>query len=134
MAYNIKTNSPSPVSNQMQNTLYVPQPEPVQTGWTLNSNNPNQWMQAAYGGIVTPSPVDMETRFQRLEGSQVVNRAGRVVVTVPQFSSQSVISPTTANNPFVANTVSGLSIPAGKVPAHSDLNITNSNIKYPQST
>lgn len=94
-------------------------------------NNP--LYRLAYSGVRSDqNSSDIETRLQRLERGQKFVRRGRVVPSTPQFNSQSAISTTTANNPFVATQVNGVNFPPGRVP-NSIAPITNSKIKYPRN-
>ncbi len=95
---------------------------------------PNAIYAMAYGGgkEAIGKATDVEVRLQRLEDSQKLIRRGRVIVNVPQFRSQSVISQTSANNPFVPHTIGGVSFTSGNVPDNVAPSI-NSNIRYPNN-
>jgi len=87
----------------------------------------------AYGNIsMSSGSSDSEYRFQRLERGLKTIRRGRIVVAVPNFKSQNIISQTSGNNPFKVNTISGVTYPAGKVP-DTISTFSNSNIRYPKS-
>lgn len=105
---------------------------PVPLFHDVYTNNPV--MSMAYSGIRMQSSgnQDVEYRLQRLERGQVLTRRGRVISTFPSFKSQSFISQTSANNPFVPNNINGASFTPGNVPAQI-APTTNSQIKYPRS-
>lgn len=106
--------------------------DPQPTGWGDYSGN--AWLQMAYGGNQTPlNGADIETRLQRLERGQKFVRRGKVIPSLPQFRSQSYISQTSGNNPFVAHSISGAQFTSGQVPDRITPTTNNSQIRYPLS-
>lgn len=103
---------------------------PIQT---FKYSPPNPVYAMAYGGNKEMSnAVDIEVRLQRIERGERIIRRGRVIVTVPQFKSQSFISQTSANNPFVEHKIGTISIPSGQFP-DTVVPSANSQIRYPNA-
>lgn len=93
------------------------------------------WAELAYGGNREPSnATDVEIRLQRLERGQKFVRRGRVIPSLPQFKSQSFISQTSGNNPFVTHSIGGAQFPSGQVPDQITPTANNSQIRYPRSS
>lgn len=92
----------------------------------------NPILAMAYGGNQTPTnTTEVSTQLQNLQRGQKTLRRGRVIVSAPQFRGQSVVSQTTANNPYVKNTSGTISFTPGNVPDASATTTNNSRIRYP---
>lgn len=105
---------------------FVVMPDPV---FKFSPANP-VYAMAYGGGRSTTNATDIEVRLQKLEKGQKVLRRGRVVVSVPKFKTQIIVSQTDANNPFADHNIGGVSFAPGQVP-DSIAPSLNSSIKFP---